>query len=113
MDGGLGRQNEVASADVEQATRDEILQGALEAITLLPLGGGDGQFAHQLVLGADFGIDVEDLAKEAPLVADVLVVSESGGTNVRANRLVVQCQPSASSGGGVRPERLVPQMAVG
>ena len=113
MDGRLSRQNEVACADVEQATRDEILQGALETITLLPFGRSDGQFAHQLVLGADFGIDVEDLAKEAPLVADVLVVPESGGTKVRAHRLVFQCQPSASSGGGVRPKRLVPRMAVG
>src|SRR5690242_8976515 len=55
----------------------------------MPLRRGNGQFAHQLVLGADFGIDVEDLAKEAPLVADVLVVPERGGTDVRARRLVL------------------------
>ena len=90
VDGGLRRQDEVAGADVEEAAGDEDPDRALDLVALPEVGGGGGEFAHQLVPRPDFRVQLEDLAHHPRLVIDVTLVGrDQSASDFAALSLVV------------------------
>lgn len=98
---------------MKQAGSSEVSDRPLDPVMLGERIRAEGQLTGQLIERQNLGVDEQDFSQHGRLVAIVLVGGGRDALINGATRLVVQCQPSASSGGGVRAERLVPRMAVG
>jgi hypothetical protein len=106
------RWNDAPAFGVEEADRRQVADGPPDPVFLRGLRREADHLAHQLIERQGLRVQVENVSQDRRLVPGVFC---GGGRAITAsaNRLVVQCQPSGPSGGGVRPERLVPRMAVG